>query len=209
MSDSVKKITSRKRVNSGQVDSRALILSTTEKLMLDEGYGAVTTRRVAKEAGMGPSLVHYYFPTTDDLFIALFHQVIEETIEKQDDALHKEKPLKGLWDAYRNKNRTALAMEFMALGNHRKAVKQEIAKYTERTRKRRAAALSEIIDMQALEKAGCSPAAFSVLLVSVARTLVMEEGLGISCGHKDAKAVVEGFLEYLELTERVTKTHSR
>lgn len=196
----VKKSVAKRRVGSEQAETRALILNLTEKLMLDEGYGAVTTRRVAKEVDIRPSLVHYYFPTTDDLFLALYRRVVDEEIERQDEPQSK-KSLKKYWNSYRNKNRTALAMEFMALGNHRKAIKQEIADYTERTRKRRAEALAKMIDMKSIEPAGCSAAGLSVLLISVARTLVIEEGLGISCGHKDAKAFVEWWLERLELPQ--------
>ncbi|MFT3929238.1 MAG: TetR/AcrR family transcriptional regulator [Spongiibacteraceae bacterium] len=193
-----KKAATTRRIGSEQAETRALILDITEQLMLDEGYGAVTTRRVAKEADIRPSLVHYYFPTTDDLFLAAFQRVIDAEIEKQDSAFNSEQALKNLWNSYRNKNRTALAMEFMALGNHRKVIKQEIAAYTERTRKRRAEALAKIIDTKAIEPSNCSPAGLSVLLVSVARTLVMEEGLGISCGHKEAKAFVEYWLDRLQ-----------
>lgn len=194
-----KKAAAKRRIGSEQAESRTLILNITEQLMLDEGYGAVTTRRVAKEADIRPSLVHYYFPTTDDLFLALYRRVVDEEIARQDESLHSKQSLKKFWNSYRNKQRTAIAMEFMALGNHRKVIKQEIAEYTERTRKRRAEALAKMIDMKSIEPANCGAAGLSVLLISVARTLVMEEGLGISCGHKEAKAFVEWWLERLEL----------
>ena len=37
--------------------SLKLIIDTTERLMLDEGYAAVSSRRVAKEAGLKRPLV--------------------------------------------------------------------------------------------------------------------------------------------------------
>ncbi len=193
-----KKSAAKPRVGSEQSESRALILDITERLMLSEGYGAVTTRRVAKEADIRPSLVHYYFPTTDDLFLALFRRATDEELEKQEVALQSKQSLKKLWNSYRNKDRTALAIEFMALGNHRKAIQQEIAAYTERTRKRRSAALAKMIDRQAIKPDRCGAEGLSVLLIGVARTLVMEEGLGISCGHREAKAFVEYWLDYLD-----------
>ncbi len=196
-----KTATAKRRVGSEQSESRALILDTTEQLMLNEGYGAVTTRRVAKEADIRPSLVHYYFPTTDDLFLALFRRATDEALEKQDAALQSKQSLKKFWSSYQNKDRTALAIEFMALGNHRKAIQKEIADYTERTRKRRSEALAKLIDMKSIKPTSCGAEGLSVLLIGVARTLVMEEGLGISCGHKDAKAFVEWWLERLELTQ--------
>ena len=39
--------------------------------MLEEGYAAVTSRRVAAKANLKPQLVHYYFRTMDDLFLAI------------------------------------------------------------------------------------------------------------------------------------------
>ena len=64
------KTASKRAANPKRPNNRAIILDTTEKLMLEEGYAAISTRRVAKEAGLKPPLVHYYFPTTDDLFLA-------------------------------------------------------------------------------------------------------------------------------------------
>lgn len=45
--------------------------------MISEGYASVTSRRVAKELDIKPSLVHYYFPTTDDLLLAVWLRSIE------------------------------------------------------------------------------------------------------------------------------------
>ena len=42
--------------------------------MRDEGYAAVTSRRVAEQAGLKPQLVHYYFRTMDDLFLEMFRR---------------------------------------------------------------------------------------------------------------------------------------
>ena len=51
--------------------TRTHLLDAAEQLMREEGYAAVTSRRVAAKAGLKPQLVHYYFRTMDDLFIAL------------------------------------------------------------------------------------------------------------------------------------------
>ena len=47
--------------------TRTLLPDATERLMLEEGYAAVSTRRVAREVGLTPAPVRYYFNTTDDL----------------------------------------------------------------------------------------------------------------------------------------------
>src|SRR5262249_23627983 len=47
--------------------TRALLLEAAEDLMREEGYPAVTTRRLAGRVGVSNQLVHYYFRTMDDL----------------------------------------------------------------------------------------------------------------------------------------------
>ena len=55
-----------------------VLLDAAEQLMLDDGYAAVTSRRVADKAGLKPQLVHYYFRTMDDLFEAIFRRRAEQ-----------------------------------------------------------------------------------------------------------------------------------
>ena len=44
------------------------MLDVTERIMLRDGYAAVTSRRVEADAGVK---LHYHFGTLDDLFIAV------------------------------------------------------------------------------------------------------------------------------------------
>lgn len=193
-----KKAATKPKPNSKREASLNKILSTAEKLMLEEGYAAVSTRRVAKDAGLKPSLVHYYFATTDDLFLTLFRRAADRELQKLDEALLAPQSLQNLWTTYRNQNQNALAMEFMALANHRKAIREEIATLTEQTRTRRAEVLSKLIDIEAIKPEACSAAGLTVLLIGVARTLVMENSLGISLGHDEANQFVEWWLQQLE-----------
>jgi TetR/AcrR family transcriptional regulator len=55
-------------------DSKTRLIEAAERLMREEGYAAVTSRRVASKAGLKPQLVHYYFRTMDDLFLAILEQ---------------------------------------------------------------------------------------------------------------------------------------
>lgn len=50
---------------------RELILDAAQELLIEEGYGAITVTRVAKQAGISLSHLQYYFPTLDDLVIEL------------------------------------------------------------------------------------------------------------------------------------------
>ena len=51
--------------------TRQALIQANAQIMLEEGYAAATSRRVAAKAGVKPALVHYYFPSMDDLFLAV------------------------------------------------------------------------------------------------------------------------------------------
>src|SRR5579862_7908654 len=112
---------------SAKGSSRSALLRAAETLMRESGYAGVTSRRLAARAGLKPQLVHYYFRTMDDLFLALFRRRAEQGLERQARALDSAQPLWTLWDLSRDQRGTALTMEFTALANHRKAIQAELS----------------------------------------------------------------------------------
>jgi AcrR family transcriptional regulator len=55
---------------SGNPDTKAEILAAARRLFAEEGFESVSMRRIASEAGVDPSLIHHYFGSKDDLFMA-------------------------------------------------------------------------------------------------------------------------------------------
>jgi AcrR family transcriptional regulator len=191
---------SERRIGGEDSKSRAVLLDAALSLMLDEGYASVTSRKVAARAGLKPQLVHYYFRTMDDLFLALFRRGAERNLERQAAALASDQPLWALWDFSNEPAGTALYMEFAALANHRTAIRAEIAAYAERFRQQQLDALSSVLAAREADGDGdeLSPVAFLVLMTAVSRTVAMEEGLGMSQGHAEAWALIERRLTVLE-----------
>lgn len=166
--------------------------------MLKEGYAAVSTRQVAAKCGIKAPLVHYYFPTTDDLLLAVYRRAAERNQERLGKALASPQPLRALWAMSTDSLRTTLAVEFMALANHRKRIRREIARNVERSRTLQAQALQRLLDEQGIEDSGCAPAGLGLLIAAVSRALVMEQGLGVTVGHAEAGALVESWLRRFE-----------
>jgi AcrR family transcriptional regulator len=54
----------------GAPDTRATILAAARQRFAARGYGGTSVRAVAATAGVDPALVHHYFGTKDDLFVA-------------------------------------------------------------------------------------------------------------------------------------------
>ena len=76
-----------RRIGAETSGTRVRLLEAAERIMLEEGYASVTSRRVAARAGLKPQLVHYYFRTMDDLFLALFGRRAEQGLERMSRAL--------------------------------------------------------------------------------------------------------------------------
>ena len=190
-----------RRVGAENSATRALILEAADRLIRDEGYAAVSTRRVAARAGLKPSLVHYYFPTTDDLLVAMSRRGAEESDRMIEQALQSDDPIRALWRFLTDSSRIAMALEFMALANHRKAVRAHMAEHCEEMRQREVEAFSRLLGERLAGPDGCPPAGLSLVLAGIGRALVMEGGLGVTAGHDEARAFVEQWLDKLAPVE--------
>ena len=70
-------MTSKRRFGPRNSEISHAIMDATEKVIRDEGYAAVSSRRVAEVAAIQQSLVYYYFESMDDLLVATFQRRAE------------------------------------------------------------------------------------------------------------------------------------
>src|ERR1700758_5191902 len=91
--------------------TRDAILDATEAIMVEEGYPAVTSRRVAERAGLKSQLVHYHFGTMDDLFVAVYERSEREFLRRHLQAVSADNPLRALWDLSLHPQRNRLSQE--------------------------------------------------------------------------------------------------
>ena len=191
-----------RRIGAPDAKNRALLLDAAEQLMLEEGYAAVTSRRLAHKAGLKPQLVHYYFRTMDELFLEVFRRRAEEGLEVQARALQSPQPLWALWRFGTDPGFTRISMEFMALANHRKEMRTEIAYYAERFREEQRRAVTAALQRYGLtnqaEGGDVPPVVWTVLMTSLSRMLVLEQAIGMSGGHAETLQLVESYLRRLE-----------
>lgn len=188
-----------RRIGAPDAKNRMLLLDAAEQLILKEGYAAVSSRRVAEKAGLKHQLVHYYFRTMDDLFLAVFRRRGDQGLEDQALALKSPKPLWALWRFSTDPAGTALTTQFIALAHHRKALKAEIARYAEQLRTEQCKAVGDVLEHSGLDTDECPAEVMMVLMASISRVLVMEdEALGMTAGHAETLAFVERWLYRLE-----------
>jgi TetR/AcrR family transcriptional regulator len=189
---------SERRIGAPDAKNRGVLIDAAEQLMLEEGYAAVTSRRVADRAGLKPQLVHYYFRTMEDLFSAVFRRRAEEGLVVLSEALASPQPLWALWRFVTDPGGARLTMEFMGLANHRKALRAEIAYYGERFREEQRKALTAALERYGIETPDVPPVVWSVFATSVSWVLVMEQALGMSAGHTETLEFCDQWLRRLE-----------
>jgi AcrR family transcriptional regulator len=61
----------------GAPDTRAEVLAAARTSFAERGFRATTIRAVASAAGVDPALVHHYFGSKDDLFLAALQMPVD------------------------------------------------------------------------------------------------------------------------------------
>jgi AcrR family transcriptional regulator len=187
----------KRRMRREPAEARLLILQTAARMMLQEGYAAVTMRRIAKAAGLSSTLVNYYYSSADELLVALYRYASDADLESLRRALNSPDLISALWAYQTDSARTVLGAEFLALANHRKQIRAEITRYAEYARELQATALRGVVDEQALRAAQGSALCIVTLLASVGRNLIIEDRVGMSLGHAEMQAFIRKMLKQL------------
>jgi len=73
------------------------LLDAAERLLVDVGYGGITTRRLAEAAGVNHGLVHYYFGSNENLLVRALERFTERMIERQRALYAVDEPFVEKW----------------------------------------------------------------------------------------------------------------
>jgi AcrR family transcriptional regulator len=191
---------------------RAAILDATEAIMKEAGYAAVSSRKVERRAGLKSQLVHYYFRTMDDLFAAVWQRYDDRFLENQARVLASDRPLKALWERSIDPETTTLRHEFIALANHRKTIRELVARSTKRVLNMQVAAISELFERHEIRSKDYSPVVLVQLLSFVSRSLITQRNLGLSADHAEIVRFIDQTIANIEAVihqkQRSTKSIS-
>ncbi len=168
-----------RRVGAETSKTRDALLDCVEKMMLEEGYASVSYRALATKAGVTPSLVQYYFPSLDEIFLAAIQRYSERNLAVLAKALEarSDDPLHALWDFSWDEATGALMTEFLALGNHRKSIRSAIADVTNGVRKIEVDALARKFGKGARLDGDLSLSAVALLVTGIPKFLNLEKGV--------------------------------
>jgi AcrR family transcriptional regulator len=99
-------------------EHRSAIVAATIRLMVREGIGAASTRRVAAEAGVAQATIHYVFGTKTELYRAVIEAVTSNLVRAVQEGLaphpHWTEDVavasQAVWDIIETDNSTALLL---------------------------------------------------------------------------------------------------
>ena len=78
-------------------DPEKALLDAAERLLERDGFTGISTRNVAREAGINPALVHYYFNSIEDLCAHVISRFSEDLIERQRQIFTSDSTLAKQW----------------------------------------------------------------------------------------------------------------
>jgi AcrR family transcriptional regulator len=199
--------TAPRRVGAETSKTRDALLDCVETMMLEEGYASITYRALATKAEVTPSLVQYYFPSLDEIFLAAINRYSERNLAVLAKALEarSEDPLHALWDFSWDEATGALMTEFLALGNHRKSIRSAIAEVTNQVRKVEVEALVRKFGKGTRLNGELSLSAVALLVTGIPKFLNLEEGVGVDGAHDEVVNAIEKYLDSVEARSTRTK----
>jgi AcrR family transcriptional regulator len=180
-----------RRIGAQDSKTRAQLVDAAEALLLEEGYAAVTSRRVATKAGLKPQLVHYYFRTMDDLYLEVFRRNADANIARFERAVAEDPSLSHLWRLNADTRGGMFTIEFVALANHRKAIRAELARYAERFRAAQIQAVTAALERRGIRAGQLPPIVALLTMTGLAQVLALEEMIGVTAGHDTTVDFVE------------------
>ncbi|CAN7556156.1 TetR/AcrR family transcriptional regulator [Phenylobacterium sp. LjRoot219] len=177
--------------------TRAAMIDAAEQLIVEEGYAAITARRLADKAGVKFQLIYYYFNSLDDLFLEVFERGAERQLEQMNAALESDAPLRALWRYSIDSTDTRFILEFMVMANHHEVIRKAIGDFAERLRQVQVEAIARHLQARGVEPQ-IPPVVISLLVSSLSRSLMLETALGVTSGHEELETLVDSFLRVLD-----------
>jgi len=172
---------------------RSALIDAAELLIREGGYPAVTARNLADKINLKRQIVHYYFHSMDDLYIAVIRRGADKARARLEAALTSDEPLRTLWEINSDPAQATLTLELSALANRRAAVRAEVKRFAEEFRDLQTRVLVQHLENRRISP-DLQPIVATVLLTSLSQVLTLESAIDIDRGHRETLEFVDDCL---------------
>jgi AcrR family transcriptional regulator len=189
-------------------ETETRFLDAAERLLVEIGHAAITTRRLAEEAGANLGLVHYYFGSVEELFLRVLERFTDSLIERQRAMYASARPYPEKWREamrYLDEDRPyqKIWWELQAMAWNRPEYQRRIATVLDAWREAMRESVAAAVDRYRLEtEAGFSADDWVTLIVAFNEGIILERLSGIDRGHTEVLGAIDRWLALQEETAR-------
>jgi AcrR family transcriptional regulator len=181
------------------------LLDAAERLLVEIGYAGITTRRLAEEAGVNHGLVHYYFGSMENLLVRVLERFTERLTARQRALYAADIPFIEKWRrAMRylvgeDVEYEKIWLELQALAWNRPELQDRVARVNDEWRAVLTDAFEEPRRAYGIEM---PLDALVSLVITFNEGVILERAQGITAGHHELLAWIDGWLEGKEERRR-------
>jgi len=187
-----------------RVDPRHALMDAAERLLVELGYAGVTTRNLAKEAGVNHGLVHYYFGSMENLFAETLERFTERLIERQRAMYQADMPFIEKWRTAMRYLDEDLAsgyqkvwLELQAMAWNRPDLRGRVAQVNAEWRKVLTEAFSGAMREYGVDAGDFGVDAMVSLVMTFNEGIILERHCGIFDGQAQLLGAIDARLESL------------
>ena len=175
------------------------LFDAAERLLVEDGYAGLTTRRVAAEAGVNHGLVHYYFGSMEELLLQVLERFTARLIDRQTAMYEADVPFLEKWrtamrwleeDVQGGYPKVWWELQAMAWNHH--GMRERLLRVDEEWRTLLRAAFGGALDEYGVD----FPLEATVsLVVAFNKGMQIEQLSGIETGHRERLGWIDGWLQ--------------
>ena len=175
----------------GSKDPRTALLDAAERLLVRDGYAAISTRVVATEAKVNHGLVHYYFGSVDNLLLETLKRATSGLHERQRAMYDGDEPFIEKWRramSYltgrdKDSGYAKLWMELQAMSWNKPEMREHLAEINEGWREILYDAFGKALEHYGIDTERYPVEAVVALVLTFNEGFQLEQTGGIETGH--------------------------
>jgi AcrR family transcriptional regulator len=188
-----------------RADPKEALLDAAERLLVEVGYADITTRGLAAEAGLNNGLVHYYYGSMENVFVATLERFTARLIERQRAMYRADVPFIEKWRTAMSYLDEDLAsgyqkvwLELQAMAWNRPDLRTQVADVNAKWRSVLTEAFTEAAERYGLGNDDFGVDAIVSLVMTFNLGIIMERHSGIFDGHRELLDAIDRWLQRLE-----------
>jgi len=188
-------------VSAARREATEAILDAAECLLVDVGYARITTRRLAKRAGVNQGLVHYYFGSMEEVLLQAVERFTTRLVERQRSMYASDAPFIEKWRAamsYLQEDSDSgyqkILLELYALGWNKEAIRNRMKHVHEQWMNVLLPSFEAGLTELGVDKEQYPVEAIVSLVSTFNQGIMLERLSGVDSGHRELLEMIERLL---------------